>query len=240
MYEVVTEETSDWIKMQRTTRHGMLSISGDIYNTTPVPRAQRTLQEWEYCKSQRTGESQGPPATTALPPAKDAGRRKSPSGGGASWGALQFQHCRAGSGTSRQRLVPKGVDLDLHQWAAGARLVPAAPQACCPPPRGSLHPLEPSVSAVTEFGSGRQLVPARIPGPSQMETVSPEDSARNLSGNALGLGSLACLTKAKLTTLKRGMLQMERDSWLQTEIIVERTTEGWDPAREKGNPRTIL
>lgn len=72
--------------------------------------------------------------------------------------------------------------------------------------------------AVTEFGSEKQLVLVRISGPSQMETVPPEESAGNLSGNALGLGPLACLTKAKLTTLRQGMLQMERDSWLQTEV----------------------
>uniref|UniRef100_UPI00402BF31E uncharacterized protein LOC143308669 n=1 Tax=Arvicanthis niloticus TaxID=61156 RepID=UPI00402BF31E len=91
--------------------------------------------------------------------------------------------------------------------------------------------------ALTEFGSEKQLVLVRISGPSQMETVPPEESAGNLSGNALGLGPLACLAKAKLTTLRQGMLQMERDSWLQTEILVERITKGWDPARSKGNPR---
>lgn len=133
----------------------------------------------------------------------------------------QFQHCRAGVGTSRQKPVPKGVDLDLSEWAAGAWLVPAAPPACCPPPGPPCSPLASSLGAVTEFGSERQLVLARIPGPSQMETVPPEESAGNLSGNALGQGPLACLTKAELTTLRQGMLQMERDSWLQTEVSPE-------------------
>lgn len=130
----------------------------------------------------------------------------------------QFQHCRAGAGTSRQKPVPKGVDLDLHEWAAGAWLVPAAPPARCPPLGAPCSPLASSLQAVTEFGSEGQLVLARIPGPSQMETVSPEESAGNLSGNALGPGPLACLTKAKLTTLRQGMLQKELDSWLQTEV----------------------
>ncbi|XP_027256759.2 histamine N-methyltransferase isoform X2 [Cricetulus griseus] len=114
---------------------------------------------------------------------------------------------------------PKGVDLDLHEWAAGAWLVPAAPPARCPPPGAPCSPLASSLRAVTEFGSESHLVLARIQGPSQMETVPPEESAGNLSGNALGQGPLACLTKAKLTTLRRGMLQMERDSWLQTEVV---------------------
>ncbi|MEJ1281549.1 histamine N-methyltransferase [Cricetulus griseus] len=114
---------------------------------------------------------------------------------------------------------PKGVDLDLHEWAAGAWLVPAAPPARCPPPGAPCSPLASSLRAVTEFGSESHLVLARIQGPSQMETVPPEESAGNLSGNALGQGPLACLTKAKLTTLRRGMLQMERDSWLQTEFL---------------------
>lgn len=114
--------------------------------------------------------------------------------------------------------VPKGVDLHLHQWAAGAWLVPAASRLAAAHLQGLFAAPWLSPPAVTEFGSEKQLVLARIPGPSQMETVPPEESAGNLSGNALGLGPLACLTKAKLTTLRQGMLQMERDSWLQTEV----------------------
>lgn len=95
---------------------------------------------------------------------------------------------------------------------------PSRAPGSLPTSRGSLQPLWLCPPAVTEFGSEKQLVLARIPGPSQMETVPSEESAGNLSGNALALGPLACLTKAKLITLRQGMLQMERDSWLQTEV----------------------